>query len=837
MSAVRRPLHSGWRVRAGSGPVPDAVAAGMTGATDAAGGAGHGIPAVVPGVVHLDLMRAGLIPDPYLDDNESALSWIGLVDWTYETTFALRADELAAASVHDLVFDGLDTVATLSLNDTVIAEVANQHRGYRFDVTRLLRAGENRLVVAFRSPVKYADAQSLALGARPRPYPTPFDAIRKSACSFGWDWGIATSTSGIWRPVRLESWSVARLEEVRVRAEADGPGGFVVADVAVAHAPGVIEAPPLLVSVAVAGPGLEEVRSAVVEVVGGRARVRLHLRNAERWWPAGYGDQPLYVVDVRLHSDEVIDATHRTVGFRDLRWNAEPDADGTPFQLIVNDRPVFVKGANWIPDDAFPVRVDRARYRQRLEQARTAGLNLIRVWGGGIYEADAFYELCDELGLLTWQDFLFACSAYAEEEPLRSEVAAEARENIVRLAHHASLCLLTGNNENLWGYEDWGWKLRLDGKTWGAYYYHELFPSLIEELAPHVPYAPGSPFSPGGEHPNDERHGTMHVWDLWNQKDWPHYRDTAPRFVAEFGWQGPPAWSTLTRAISDDPLTPESPGMIVHQKAIDGNVKLTDGLVRHYRVPADMETWHWAMQLNQANAISCALEHYRSHAPRTAGAVVWQLNDCWPVTSWAAVDGDGREKPLFHAVRNAFAPRVVTVQPRGDGLAAVIGNDTDDEWQGRLDFELRGFDGSVRRRAFAAVAVAPRSSETVEVPDGLAEATDAAGELLIAELSGVRGLWYFAEPRDSALADPQLEVEVGAEEGGFAVTVTAGATLVRDVTLLIDKVEPAASVDSGLVTLLPGESWTFHVRGVVALDAEAVCDPRVLRSGNQLIPA
>ena len=836
MHTVQRPIHSGWRVRAASGPAPAAIASAV-------------IPAAVPGVVHLDLMRAGLIPDPYLDDNESTLTWIGLVDWTYDTTFTLRADELAAASVHELVFEGLDTVATVSLNATVIADVANQHRGYGFDVTRLLREGENHLIVAFRSPVKYADAQGLALGARPRAYPTPFDAIRKSACSFGWDWGIATSTSGIWRPVRLESWSMARLDEVRVRATPAGDGGVVEAVVTVRRADAAGAAPA---AAAAAGAGASDeaelgldlevagVHATVVVLPGSsEAIVRVELDHVDRWWPAGYGDPVLYEVRVRLGAaDSELDATTRRVGFRDLRWNTESDADGTPFQLIVNDQPVFVKGANWIPDDAYPVRVDRARYRQRLHQAKSAGLNLIRVWGGGIYEADAFYELCDELGLLTWQDFLFACAAYSEEEPLRSEVAAEARENVARLAHHASLCLLTGNNENLWGYEDWGWKLRLDGRTWGAYYYHELFPTLIEELAPHVPYAPGSPFSPGGEHPNDERHGTVHVWDLWNQKDWPHYRDTAPRFVAEFGWQGPPAWSTLTRAIRDDPLTPESPGMIVHQKAIDGNVKLTDGLVRHYRVPDDIETWHWAMQLNQANAVSCALDHYRSHAPTTAGAVVWQLNDCWPVTSWAAIDGDGREKPLFHAIRNAFAPRVVTLQPRGDGLTAVVGNDTADAWQGELAFELRGFDGSVRRRAVVAIAVAPRCSETVRVPTQLAEATDAASDVLVAELTGVRGLWFFAEPRDSDLGRAELEVEVRADGHGFAVAVTAaGATLVRDLVLLVDKLDPAASVDSGLVTLLPGETWTFRVHGVDALEAEAVSDSRVLRSANQLVTA
>ena len=502
--------------------------------------------------------------------------------------------------------------------------------------------------------------------------------------------------------------------------------------------------------------------------------------------------------------------------------------------MKVNGQPVFVKGANWIPDDAFPVRVDRARYERRLRQAVDANLNLIRVWGGGIYEADDFYDVADELGLLTWQDFLFACAAYAEEEPLRSEVEAEARDNVTRLAHHASLVLLTGNNENLWGYEDWGWKLRLDGKTWGAYYYYELFPAVIAELAPGVPYAPGSPFSPNGAHPNDEQHGTMHIWDLWNQKDWPHYRDYTPRFVAEFGWQGPPTWSTLTRSISDDPLTPESPGMVVHQKAMEGNVKLTNGLIPHYRLPEDMESWHWAMQLNQADAITTALEHFRSHAPHTAGAIVWQLNDCWPVTSWAAVDGDEHPKPLFYALRNAFAPRVVTIQPRDGGYVAAVLNDSSDEWAGELRLTRRGYDGAVLAEHVEYVAAASRGVATVQIPDAVATAGDEGSELIVAELSGIRGLWFFGEPRDSALEAPRVSVAVADHADGVAITLTAG-NLVRELALLVDKIVPDAVAAEGLVTLLPGESTTIVVRGLTSAQAPAVSHPSVLRSANQLV--
>ena len=443
------------------------------------------IPATVPGCVHTDLLDAGLIPDPFLDDNESLLAWIGLVDWTYRTSFDWTPE---GADRVDLAFASLDTVARVTLNGTVLGETANQHRSYRFDVTGVLVDGGNELEVAFRSPVKYANAQSVALGARERPYPLPYDAIRKSACNFGWDWGIATYTSGIVGPVRLESWSLARLAQVRVTARTTGEGSGAIDVIADLERTGDAA---LALRVTAGG------RTATVETRGAEASVTLDLDDVELWWPVGYGEQPLTDVLVELvEGDEVLDSASRRVGFRTVRWDTEPDAAGTPFTLIVNDQPVFVKGANWIPDDALPVRITRDRLRRRFEQALDANLNLIRVWGGGLYESDDFYELCDELGLLVWQDFLFACAAYAEEEPLRSEIESEARENVVRLSHHASLVLLTGNNENLWGYEDWGWKERLDGKTWGAYYYYDLFPGSSASSQRTCRTHPGAPSAP-----------------------------------------------------------------------------------------------------------------------------------------------------------------------------------------------------------------------------------------------------------------------------------------------------------------------------------------------------
>ncbi|VTR75765.1 glycoside hydrolase family 2 protein [Cellulomonas hominis] len=812
--SATRDLHDGWTVRAAAGPVPRGLRLDE-------------VPATVPGSVHTDLMAAGLIDDPYLDDNEAVLGWIGRCDWEYRTRFAWQPD---GHTHHDLVFDGLDTVATVLVNGTEVGRSANMHRTYRYAVAQLLVPGDNELVVRFASPVRYADAQSLALGYRPQVNRHPFNAIRKMACSFGWDWGPDTATSGIWRPVRLESWSTARLADVRVEATVDGEDGRVRVRSRLERD----GSEALTLTVRAGG------RAATVPVTRDAVTVDVDLPAVERWWPRGHGAQPLYDVDVELAgAGTVLETRRRRVGFRTVRLDLLPDDHGTSFTFVVNDVPVWVRGANWIPDDAFPHRVTRERYAARIAQAERAHVNLLRVWGGGIYEADDFYDLCDERGVLTWQDFLFACAAYAEEEPLRGEVEAEVRDNVARLAHHASLVLWNGSNENIWGFQEWGWEPRLDGRTWGLGYYTGLLPALLAELDPDRPYTPSSPWSGSLDTaPNDPAHGSMHSWDLWNRQDYPHYRDVVPRFLAEYGWQGPPAWSTLTRAVSDDPLTPESPGMLVHQKAMQGNDKLTDGLVRHLPLPDDMADWHWAMSLNQAAAVRLAVEHLRSWSPVCSGSVVWQLNDCWPVTSWSAIDGDGRAKPLLYALRHAYADRLVTIQPRDvDGartLAVVVVNDAPEPWHADLVVRRHRFDGVELDGIKVAVEVAARSAVTVPVPAGPATPGDRAAEVLVATVDGERATWFYAEPRDSALQQPDLRVEAVATPSGARVRVTTDV-LVQDLALLVDRVDPDAVVDDMLVTLLPGESVTFDVTAGPGLDVAALADPRVLRHTNQLV--
>ncbi|MGW0587745.1 glycoside hydrolase family 2 protein [Streptosporangium sp. NPDC002607] len=784
MTTVRA-LHEGWTLRQ-------------------VGGGISCVPATVPGCVHTDLLAAGLIEDPYLDDNENRLTWIGRSDWDYETVFTWSADSHDRA---DLVCEGLDTIATVELNGVRVAATANQHRSYRFAVRELLCEGENTLRIRFASPQAYAEARRAELGDRPGAYAAPYQFIRKMACNFGWDWGPAVVTSGIWRPIGLHSWSGARLASVRPLVSGDGR---VEVHVTLERATNV----PVTVTASVAGVE-REVRLAAGEC---EAVLELRVDSPRLWWPRGYGAQDRYELVVRLGEETW---TGR-IGFRDVRL----DRTGEGFTVVVNDVPVFVRGVNWIPDDCFPARVTRERLAERFGQAVGAGVNLLRVWGGGLYESEDFYDLADELGLLIWQDFPFACAAYPEDEPLASEVEAEARQNITRLSWRPSLVLWCGNNENIEGQADWGWREELGEKSWGAGFYYDLLPSLLAELDPTRPYWPGSPYSGDPDlPPNDPARGTVHIWDVWNREDYTRYGDYRPRFVAEFGFQGPPAHATLRGAVSDDPLTPASPGVLHHQKAHEGNAKLLRGLGDHLPRPQTFDDWHYLTQLNQARAVAFGIERFRALAPHCAGTIVWQLNDCWPVTSWSAVDGAGRRKPLWYALRRVYADRLLTVC---DGVVAVV-NDGPQPWSGELELSRLGLGGEVLATERVAVEVAARSVARVGLPDSVAVPGDPCAELLSVRLGEHRVLRFFVEDPRVAFPVAAYDTEVVPAAGGLDVTVTA-RTLLRELALFPDRLDPASWVDDMLLTLLPGESVTLHVTG--SPDPAALVTRPVLRCVN-----
>ncbi|MER6180440.1 glycoside hydrolase family 2 protein [Streptomyces sp. NPDC001652] len=762
---------------------------------------GSELPAAVPGCVHTDLLAAGVIPDPFLGRNETEVAWVGRREWTYETQLRAGSGHSAHEQT-DLVFEGLDTAAEVRLDGRLLGRTRNMHRSYRFDVTGL----EGRLSVRFASAYAEAEAVRGKLGERPAAYQEPFQYIRKMACSFGWDWGPTLVTAGIWRPARLEHWSTARIARVRPLVTVDVEQALGVVELAVEVERTRVEA-SLAVQATVGG---VRVRACLD---GASGVVRLEVPDVRLWWPRGYGEQPLYEVELALlHGDDVLDVWRRRVGFRTVELDRSADEHGTGFTFVVNGERLFARGVNWIPDDVFPSRITRQRYRERLTQAAGAGVDLVRIWGGGIYESSDFYDACDELGLLVWQDFPFACAAYPEEQPLRGEVEAEARENVVRLMPHPSLVLWNGNNENLWGFRDWGWEERLAGDSWGEGYYLGVLPRVVAELDPTRPYTAGSPWSGSWErHPNDPAHGTQHSWEVWNREDYAEYRREVPRFMAEFGWQAPPAHATLRRALPGEELVPDSPGMLHHQKAEDGNGKLRRGLERHFVFPeGDFDRWHYLTQVNQARAVATGIEHWRSHWPVCAGTVLWQLNDCWPVTSWAAIDGDGREKPLYHELRRLYADRLLTVQ--GRAVAAV--NQGPDVWAGAVRLRRMSVEGAVIGEASVEFTAGARTVARVNLPGELEPV--GAKEFLVADADGLRALRFPVPDREIPYPRPDFDVSVAPG----SVTVTA-RSLVRDLLLQADRLDPQARADRGLVTLLPGEQVTIGVSGWKTPDPDA----------------
>ena len=847
---------------------------------------GRGVPATVPGCVHTDLLAAGLIPDPEIALHEDEILWIGRSDAEYSRTLRLPAEALEREHL-ELCFDGLDTLAEVSLNGEVVGSSANMHTRQRFDAKAAARVGDNELVVRFAAPLPAALAAreqngwlpSEGAGANPK---MPHAFLRKMSCNMGWDWGPTVTTSGIWRACRVEAWDACRLGDVRMGTRSlDGAAAEVVLTAAVQ---GEGTARFTLIS-----PGGREVASA--EAVarggaasgGGEASATARVEDAELWWPVGHGAQPLHTLRVELVDADGVARGSREVrvGVRTTELVTDEDpadaafpvdglagSEGVPgrrMTLRINGKDVYCKGANWIPEDLFPHRTTRDTCRQRVAQAVDMNMNMLRVWGGGLYESEDLYEACDQAGVMVWQDFLFACAAYPEGDAYVKNVEAEARDNVARLGRHPALVLWNGCNENLWGWYDWTangkpWKDEIGEKPWGPKHYFETLPAVVAGLAPETPYWPGSPssgftfeeFKDESLHPNMNSRGNRHVWNVWHGPGhYQHYYEHFPRFCSEFGFHAPNAWPSLLRSTPEDQRDWTGPVLRQHNKnghdveLGDGQNKTATRVHDDFPVPAgeNLDDFHHLASVNQARAVTAGVGWFRSLFPWNSGALYWQINDCWPGASWSSVDTDGIPKPLYHATRRFFAPRVVNLGPArptelhgwGDDagpLRAYLHNDSDERWAGELTVRLLEADGSVVEAQTDAVDLEPRSSAGVDVRLPALDPAAHPGRFLVAELpGGVRSFWWSAPDREAGLPDPEMRVEVG--PGGRSVTVHA-QTLLRDLTLYVERLHPEARVDDAAVTLLPGESHTFAVSSPVDLDAAALSSAPVLRTSSEL---
>ena len=632
------------------------------------------------------------------------------------------------------------------------------------------------------------------------------------ACNFGWDWGPQLTTSGLWRPVTLERWAGVRIGTVRPTArlstEAPTAGETGHLDVVVDLEVEARNNATATVRATVTSPAGDVVgHREVAADAGGSVALTVDVPEVARWWPVGYGEQQLYQLDIEVTDGEMRYAhATRTVGFRVIDLDTSELPDGRQFALRVNGERIWVRGVNWIPADCFPARNAGALVTGLLDEAVAANANLVRVWGGGVYESDAFYDHCDRRGLLVWQDFAFACSAYPEAL-LHDEVAAEAADNVARLMAHPSLALWCGNNECLEGWSEWGWQDVVGDRPWGEGFYRQLLPDVVNNLDPARPYVDGSPTSLDPTvPPNVGDRGTVHLWDVWNRLDYEHYRTHRPRFVAEFGFQAPPTAATIAAAITSRPLRVDDPELQHHQKADDGDAKLRRSLVHHFGEVTDFDDWLYLTQVNQARAIGVGVGHFRALHDRCSGVVWWQLDDCWPSISWAVVDSAGRRKPSWYALRRSFADRLLVLEPRGDdGLDLVVVNDSADAWKPLAVVQQVTLTGDVEADVDLATTVAPRSSARLAVPADLA-----SGDGLVVATAGPCRAVHGAAGVDRLLIRPRVDVMVDVAASSVSVEVTA-RTLVRDLCLLADRIDPQAVVDEQLVSLLPGETHTFTV--------------------------
>ena len=773
------------------------IESGFTLQIDAPGGR-QCFPATVPGSIHTDLIAAGLIGDIRTTGTEAEQEWIRNADSSYRTTISAQR-----ALSHELNFLGLDTLATVSINGQQRLVTENMHRSYSIavDATKDLD-----LQIDFKAPLPEALKRQEKQGIYPNPYNMPYNYFRKMACSFGWDWGPITGTSGIWKPIILTSWDEGILDLVTVITD-------VVDSIPTLKVITQGRGSATQLKIKVNGNHVAEFETTV------NSSNTYQLPGFDLWHPRGFGEPTLYTVQVILLNDsgEIVDETNKRVGFRSIALDQSNFDDRQMFALMVNGQRVWARGVNWIPDDPFPHRVTRADYAKKIEDLFLVEVNAIRVWGGGIYESDDFYDLCDEKGIIVWQDFLFACAAYPEDESFIAEVKAEATEAVNRLANHPSLVLWCGGNECIEGFQHWDWKAPLAGKAWGSKYYFDILPTILKELDGTRAYIPGSPFSTLSEDVKDFASGTNHIWDVWNERGYQRYEEYSPSFAAEFGYNGPGSWRTLTKAIKSSDLNSKDPNLATHQKAFDGMDKVAAGLKREFAQEfVKGPQWYFAAQLVQARAVEVGLKHFRSQYDTCSGSILWQYNDMWPAISWAVLDSSGSRKLSWYAMREAYRPRLLHLS--GENRKLVIINDTAELWRDQLYVVVLDEMGAIVETRNMAIAVDAKGQQVINL--GLSLESNG---YVVAQLGDIRTSRRMLD-KPVARINP-VDAQILAAIDGLKVCVTIKAhCFVYEFSLLPELVaQDEVIVSAQRLTILPNESVYIEVTATHAADAEIIC--------------
>ena len=781
--------------------------------------------AKVPGTVHQDLLNHNRIPNPFYGMNEDAVQWVENEDWMYRTSFVVDEQQLSRDAAV-LEMDGLDTYADVFLNGALILRSDNMFVGHKVQVKPVLRKGVNKLLVRFRSPVKEVLPQLQTNGFD---YPASNDHspwrtsvyTRKAPYSYGWDWGIRLATCGIWRPVRLVFSDVARIEDYYVcqeavtQAKADVDNRLEINNVTSSTVSALLK-----VDYHYADSDTKEIRKQI-ELRPGANTVSLpvSIERPHLWMPNGWGEPSLYKFTASLSVDGVeIAKQERNVGLRTVRVVMDDDEHGKSFYFVVNGKPIFAKGANFIPDDALLPNVTPERYKRIFEDVKAANMNMLRVWGGGIYEADEFYDEADRNGILIWQDFMFACSSYPHDPLFVGRVKSEAEYNIKRLRGHASLAMWCGNNEIYEAMRYWGWQRKYSAEAFAEMergynvLFRELLPQMVERLDGTRFYMHSSPYEANWGRPDSWKTGDSHNWGTWHgRKPFESFDTDVPRFMSEYGFQAFPEMKTIRTFAEEKDFELESPVMNAHQKADIGNALIKQTMRLYYRVPEKFEDLVYVGLVLQGQGIRHGIEAHRRNRPYCMGSLFWQLNDSWPVVSWSGIDYYGNWKALMYQSKRAFAPILINAIKEGDDLCVYLVSDELQDHDGvRLDVELMDFDGKAHGKWTQSGMLAANSSvlfmkkRAGELQGKLSAATSLLHFTLKAKNGATLAddVFYFAYPKDQKL--PEANIETSVRRRGDAIEMTLKTDkLARDIFVEVP-VQGVRFTDN-FFDLLPGQ--------------------------------
>ena len=742
-----------------------------------------------PSDVYLALLSKGVIKRPFYRGNEDSLQWVAHHDWFFETEFLLP-DSLLNKDNIELVFEGLDTYASIFLNDTLILQADNMFRSWRVEVKQLLERN-NTLKVVFRSPFKVISKKRKE-GLYPLPYDYGF--VRKAAYHFGWDWGPTFVTCGIWKPAFLHAWNGVKINDLFVK---QNKVNSMFAELELSVTLEASYAGKAAVSVYRDSVLL---RKDSLSLNKGIDHFLLYdyIAAPELWWPNGLGEPHLYKYKAVLSvANRQLDSAAVSTGLRSVEVVQQPDSVGKSFYFKVNGVPVFAKGANYIPPDNFLPRVGDGKYKQIIEDAKKANMNMLRVWGGGTYEKDIFYRLCDENGIMVWQDFMFAGDMYPGDSLFVENVKQEANENVIRLRNHPSIVLWCGNNEINEAWHNWGWQKQYNyskedsAKLWKAYLeiFEHILPEVVHHRSPGTFYWPSSP-SVGWGNQEAYRQGDVHYWGVWwGRAPFVNYEKKIGRFMSEYGFQGMPEMKTIDSFTLPEDRRLGSVVMNVHQKHPFGWEAIGEYMERDYPVPKKLEDYVYMSQLLQAEGVGMAMEAHRRAKPYCMGTLYWQLNDCWPVVSWSSVDYYGRWKALHYEVKRDYASTIISFDETEDLLRIWIVNDNLRAQNVMLSWRLLDFSGKVLKEDNIKTELEPNVSQLIlTMSNRSLVAYDSSSIFMNVRLMSVSGSvitennHFFAKPKNLKLLKPEIEVSLKKQDGGYLLFLTSDV-LTKDVQL------------------------------------------------------